>query len=289
MPRAPMPPSRQPKPAARRIADQLEPAARRAFLAAMRDVQASVDLDAIAEALRVNNVAEIGRLIDSMGETLQPLARILAQGFRVTGETTGAEVAQQTGQSFAFDAVNPRSVNWARQNSARLVLDVTNEGREAIRRVLGEAFSEGIDVRRTARRIRESIGLTSRLEQAVIHYRRDLRADGRTAEAIDRLGARYSTKLLNYRSKVIARTEIISASAHGQHEAWKQAIHEGVLGPQTQRIWLVAYDDRVCETCLPMEDQTVGMDEQFITGDGESVLMPPAHPACRCTTGLNFA
>ena len=37
-----------------------------------------------------------------------------------------------------------------------------------------------------------------------------------------------------------------------------------------------------------MDGQEVGLSEPFLTGEGEEVMYPPAHPNCRCSIGLVF-
>lgn len=43
-------------------------------------------------------------------------------------------------------------------------------------------------------------------------------------------------------------------------------------------IWRTSFDDRVCETCLPLEGQRVFIGKSFPDG----IYHPPAHPMCRC-------
>jgi len=59
---------------------------------------------------------------------------------------------------------------------------------------------------------------------------------------------------------------------------------------QTVRVWIITPDDRLCDICeaIPtLNPDGVGLDEPFLTPEGP-VDDPPAHPRCRCATGLEF-
>jgi hypothetical protein len=53
----------------------------------------------------------------------------------------------------------------------------------------------------------------------------------------------------------------------------------------------VAEDDRLDTViCEPMphlpENQNVPVDGDFVTGTGQRIMTPPAHPNCRCAVAL---
>lgn len=76
-----------------------------------------------------------------------------------------------------------------------------------------------------------------------------------------------------YRAQMISRTETITASNQGALEAFRQS---GVVEKKT---WYAALDERTCEICMGMHEETVKLDENFSYG----VSTPSAHPSCRCT------
>jgi len=151
----------------------------------------------------------------------------------------------------------------------------------------------------SARLIRGGIGLTPRLSDAV-KARYLSRVDelwGRHGN-IDRAMAgaaksaeAYKRKLLNYRSRLIARTETIRSANAGQMQAWQQAADKGLLNrARTQRVWMTSRDESVCPRCEPMHGQTVAFEgEPFVSGLGASVDMPPEHVSCRCAIRLQFS
>lgn len=282
--KAPQPPT----PPIRQVADRLEPRLRRAVLRAIDRVKNSADLAVLEEAVRNNNLSAIRSMLDRYGIVMEQAQQVMGQAFSQTGALSAQTLSAQLGQDVSFNSVNPRAVQWMRREGGRLISDMTEEGYQAVRTILAESLASGMSPARTAQRLRSVVGLTDRLTEAVVNYARRLLEDGRTEQQIDRSVDRYTNRLTRYRATVIARTEIISASAHGQQELWHQARDRGLLSDNARRVWIVTPDDRTCDDiCVPMEDQEVGLDEPFTTGDGQAVMTPPAHQQCRCAMGMN--
>ncbi len=75
----------------------------------------------------------------------------------------------------------------------------------------------------------------------------------------------------------IARTELAFGYNAGAYGATKDAQAQGYIG-DCKKVWLTAYDKRVCPICAKMDGEKRNMDEHFSNGK----LLPPAHPHCRC-------
>lgn len=185
-----------------------------------------------------------------------------------------------------FTRVNPESVRWARERSARLVVEVNARTREGIREAVAMSIREGLPPRRSAKIIRDMVGLTGRDARAVAALREKMVRRGAAPSSIDRQTTSYANRLLKRRSLSIARTETMAAASQGQAELWRQAEEAGLLSGDENVVWIVTPDDRLCDTCAPMDGQVVRRGETFTTGDGDSVDAPPAHPMCRCSWGL---
>lgn len=185
-----------------------------------------------------------------------------------------------------FTRVNDESVRWARNRSATLVTEVNAATREGIREAVSMSIREGLPPRKTARLIRDMVGLTGRDVRAVANLRERMIARGISGVSLDRQSQSYANKLLRRRTENIVRTETMSAASQGQAELWRQAAEDGLLPSEVNRVWIVTPDDRLCEVCEPMDGQVVAAGEMFVTGDGDEVEMPPAHPSCRCSWGL---
>ena len=183
-----------------------------------------------------------------------------------------------------FDLTNPRAVEWARQKAATLVVAIEESTMQTIRTVIADGIQNGVPVRTTARKLRQSIGLTSRQWQSVNNFEDKLIKAGASQAAAAKGAERFSKVVLRRRAENIARTETIAAGFQGRTELWTQAHDRGLIDKdEVKRKWIVTPDDRLDKfICLPMSGQTVGMEQPFITGQGNAVVGPPAHPQCRC-------
>lgn len=216
-------------------------------------------------------------------------------------------IVGQSGRSltYAFDVTSPTSLAWASNSSASLVVRVTEQTRSAIRELIASGVQNGIPPQSLARSIKGVIGLRSDQQSALANAMARLDAarpgstvkvgsrsivipsDGLSQARLSSIANRYSDELLKQRAILIARTETIDAANEGQSELWKQAVERGDLPDDVKRVWIVTPDDRLCPNiCEPMEGQVVGLDEPFITGEGDEVDAPGAHPDCRCAQGI---
>jgi hypothetical protein len=204
-------------------------------------------------------------------------------------------------------------VTYIREQSARLVQQVSDQIRATVREVVDRGIREGSGTATMAREIKTFIGLTADQQQAVINYRtmlerqsaaaltrelRDRRFDPTleravapggprlTAAQIDAQVDAYQRRSLAMRAETIARTESITALNTGQRAAWSQVVEQGgVQRGDVRQYWHVARDERTCPTCRPiprMNPNGVGLNEAFVTPDG-MVEGPTMHPRCRCT------
>jgi hypothetical protein len=83
------------------------------------------------------------------------------------------------------------------------------------------------------------------------------------------------------RSEMIAVTETTRAYAEGNREYWNNT---GVVDGKT---WRTAFDDVVCELCIPLEGATAPLNGWTWTNPaGETIetdpRQPPRHVNCRC-------
>jgi len=278
------------EPLIQRIADRLAPKVRREFLAAVDRIRGRVDFGALADALegRDATAATVATRLDELGPELADIATILRQGFMAAGEATAGELAA-VGISTRFDIVNPSAVAWARQHGAHLIVNITEESRQAVREIIADAFTEGLAPRDAARLIQAVVGLDERRARATAAFRSQLVDDGVALDAVEQRVGRYARAQLRDRARVIASHETLVASSAGQHEAWRAARDQGFLDPErTRRVWIVTGDGRLCNLCEPMADQERTLETPFTRGDGVAVVRPPSHVRCRCTTGLRL-
>lgn len=272
-------------------ADSMRREMNRAFLRSIARTQDALTLAAIERALESGDLAAAEEAIPwdvlerEFTAEIQP---VVAETVRRGGEASIKHLPAAVVAQMRFDLLNPRSVDFIRQHTAELVREVIEETRAAIRGVIQRAFEEGMHPRRSARYIRELVGLTERQAAAVENLRRRLLRDGASMQRAEEEAAKYSRRLHRNRALNIARTETLRAANEGQNLLWQQGIEEGLILPErTFREWIVTPDDRLCEFCEPMDGQRVGMNEPFQSELGP-VDLPPLHPGCRCTVALHF-
>ena len=271
-----------------RVADQLAPALRRAFLEAISQLRGRIDPQRLLQLIAAGDQGNLGafwRAYEAeMGVAFRPAIRDTLLG-------AAAATNRRLGAGISFDLTNSRAVELIETQAARLVQNITEESRQAIREVLRQGFLGNADVPTMARRIRQSIGLTPRYATAVENYRRAQVQSGASQSRADSRAEAYSDELLRLRATTIARTETIMAANGGQQAVWQEARRQGLIAPTQRRIWVVTPDDRLCPICeaIASENQDgVGMDEPFRSSDVGAVMFPPAHPSCRCATALEL-
>lgn len=201
--------------------------------------------------------------------------------------------------AFRFDRTNPESIRWAEQHAAKLVSEISEESRKAVRSVVTRAFAEQIPPRQAALMIKNSVGMTEAQANAVVNLHQTIinnpgklvyagktkirvPAAGMDTARLDKALQAYADRLTKQRAIMIARTETIAAANEGQTMLWKQAQEKGLLPATIRHTWMAAPSERTCPVCMGLDGETVVVGEMFSTG----VTNPPAHPMCRCSTGL---
>jgi SPP1 gp7 family putative phage head morphogenesis protein len=217
---------------------------------------------------------------------------------RISSQPTIAR-QQTVTVSFRFDRTNPSAVLWVERHAAELVTEVTDQTRRAIRKIITKAFVEGIPPREAAVLLRKVVGLHSRDEEALSNLKQRILENpggkvyagkrairvpekGMTNKALRDTLSKYADRLHNRRALLIARTETIRGSNEGQAQLWNQAVDAGKLSRTAKRVWITTPDERLCPICEGLEGKIAPLNGSF---DGR-FSGPPAHPACRCTTGL---
>lgn len=192
--------------------------------------------------------------------------------------------------TLSFDKTNPNSLAYAARRAGQLVQNIDTLTREAIRKIIIDSFNEGIDVRRTAVRIKNIIGLHPQWAEAVTKFEKNelnrlIKAGVKEAQAIERsqkAATAYADRLKSARAKTIARTEIQIAQNEGRMEGYNQAAEAGYIAPDTMKMWITAPDERTCDICAPLDGEVVPWNGNFSIG----LQKPIVHPNCRCTFAI---
>lgn len=303
---------------AHRIADRLEPEIRDAFLEAVESVRDRIDLAELEAAVRSGDVARVRTALKAqalrraLGQRAG-LAEIFRRGFGSTGQASAGVISEELGARFAFDFRDPNAIVAARSQVGTLITRIDRDQLLMVRGVMGRAFSEGLPTDRSARLIRDVVGIRHDWAQAPLNLRREIEA-GQTAAAtsrrldaatkqrirsrvsagtvtpefLDDVQETYAASLRNRRGLDIARTEGIRAANLGQDQSWRQARRRGVLSRKARRAWVVTPDDRLREThaAVPFDNPDgVRIGEPFETFLGP-VMFPPLETNCRCGVAL---
>lgn len=296
-----------------RVADRRMDRMAKTIEKAVKAAQDILDIKELGTALETripgNVDAVLGPALVVLETTLyKPLEKVLFGILAEAGEAVAKDTRKygkfrtaETFKDLRFDLVNPEATAWASGKSSQLVTNITSDTRQSIQAIIASMFDEGVSGPGAARLIRQHIGLTPQYSNAVLSLRKHLGDPrnagkkiyaGRTPIRIPKTGAdvafierragRYAQRLLNVRTRTIARTEGIAAANQGQIQLWKQATKEGLLFGNELKEWIVTPDDRLCPICEPLDRELAPLKESFSIG----LDSPPAHPNCRCTTGL---
>lgn len=308
------------------MADKMEPDIARAFAEGMRQLRALIPEQELARMIEEGSVsAALGSVSDQqVSAAMQEFSAAMSQS-AVAGAALAAEtqptVMGQNGLrvQFVFDPANPHVGDFAREQAAHRIREVSTDIRAVVRSVIERETMAGRNPRTTARIVRQSIGLTMRQEAAVTNYRRMLQNLDKTAlerelrdrrfdsalrrairnqeplsaSQVNRMVDRYRERYIKYRSEVIARTESIRSLQGGARALYQSYIDDGRIAvQQVRRFWHYTHDSRTRDEHrqIPgMNPEGVGQDEPFDTPLGP--LMFPGDPTgvpenvinCRCT------
>lgn len=95
-------------------------------------------------------------------------------------------------------------------------------------------------------------------------------------------------KAMVTRAEKLGDNEAFHASKLGQSLIWLIRQKNGELPSDTEKQWITADDERVCQVCGPLHGKRVKLNEQWRTIDGDSIWAPGIHPKCRCDVRLIY-
>jgi len=209
----------------------------------------------------VEQLADWDAIIEEGQRILKPeLLKILAEGGKAVVER---KIIKQEAEP-RFDILGIPAVKWAEKHTAKLVTEVIEETKQAIRQEVKAGIDYGKSIQKIAKELRPIVGLTSRQAGAVAKYRILLEEQALPQQKIASLVERYANRLHKFRTQMIARTETASALSEGTLQGFEQIGIKRVRG---------VADEEACEYCLE------NIDGKVYTIDEASGLIP-AHPQC---------
>lgn len=303
-----------------RISAQHERRMLQTFTAIITEVRDQAVISEIVRALETGDVERVIFLLQLDETTWQPLEEAVREAYRTGGLVTATAIGSiPTAEgtiAAKFNMRSPSAERWLAEQSSRLVTEVIEPQKQAIREYLNAGLVRGDNPRtmaldvvgriNTVTKKREGgiVGLTSQQAQWIANARaelesldsnyltrrlRDKRFD-RTIErairegkplpasAIDNAINRMQAIAEKYRGDVIARTESINALRAGQFESITQAVEAGEVDQQdVTKEWDDSGNDgRTRESHRRADGQKVPIDQPFIVGRDR--LMYPGDP-----------
>lgn len=270
-------------------------------------------LEEIADLITAGRITEA---LDMMEEVGPSFVNAFEAAYLAAGLSTANLIRNRVATLIDFNQLNIRSINALQRERLRLVQNLTIGQRQASLLAIQDGLAQGVSSTVIARRLKSSIGLSTRQVQASRNFRRlletnnlrtlqfrlrDRRFDATIRRAaregivltqtqIDRMVLRYEERALRRRSLDIARSEALRAVNMADEEMWQQAVEAGVVDPdQLVSIWFTASDERVRTSHALMHEQERPFNEPFLSGNGNLLMFPgdPSAPGndtinCRC-------
>lgn len=293
-----------------RVAGKREPQFARAYLRLIRGLIDGDTADALRRA--IDRVYDGRMTIDEAVDVIEwynpadPLASkkwmMLAEGlnrfYLETAEEAGAGEMRARGFPIKFTVqkagrigavivpVNPYTAAWAENRSGELIVDINDQQRELVRRLIEEKIGQSLRSKDVLEEIERTVGLTDREWWFVANREDLLRKQGWDLDSIRAAVDKYTKKLLRARAKRIARTETVFAYSAGLEDSWQMAADEGFVENPLKE-WVELTDSpRTCKVCRGLAGQRVPVNQPFISEIAGEIMRPPAHPHCRCTMFL---
>lgn len=301
----------------RRLYDEAEALAERSVLKSIRRTRQEY----AAEIARLTAIGDYAAVLLIADEFATKVGQAISSEYERAFHRAATKITQGLSDGVkiqvSYSGTNPRAASHLAAKGAKLVSEITADQRNAIRMILDDAFASGTNPKQAAIRIANNIGLTSKQTRAVVNYRRlleqgssealdralrdpnfdDLVRTQRLKQSdIDRMVATYQRNYVRHRARLIARTEMLSATNAGAYEAYSQATESGSLDKyEYVRQWLTVGDERVRGSHRSMHKQVRPYGEKFLSGAGNLLQYPhdPAAPLseriqCRCFASTRF-
>lgn len=258
------------------------------------------DLRDVEEAIAGGDV---DRVIRGLDLAAQRFAEEIASRIAVAAVAAARAASEATGRLISYDSSNVFATRLLTEERMRVISDLVAEQRELIRQVLSRGIAEGINPRKLARELVDSLGLTPAMEATVARYEAELRAgqfalarrralrDARSDRSlrgeltdgqVESMVARYRDGWRQHRAEAIARTEALAALHEGVDELFRQAFASGELSEnEVEVIWTSALKTTTRDAHRAMHDQRRRPGEPFTSGAGNQLRFPgdPRAPA----------
>lgn len=174
--------------------------------------------------------------------------------------------------------------NFAREYTQNVVMYHSDTSRLGTSKLVQLALDRGVPTEGIGSLAWRALGVDPKWANAAMNYRKALleAEEPMPRSLIERAWDRYVADATGARAELFAQTETMTAMNFGQQMIWEQAILNGDLPRDANKVWITAMDERVCPICEPLDKKAVPILTRFKTDAGK-LWVPPAHPRCRCT------
>ena len=172
---------------------------------------------------------------------------------------------------------------WIGKRGDSLAVDLSRAQHDALSKLLRHHIvDDPLDSVHLAQYLRPLVGLTEQEQGYVDRRHASLIEAGTPLVRAVAMAQDYSAFLRRRRATRIARTEMAMAYNYGALIAVQNA--PLIPGDSYQKVWRTQRGVRTCAFCDALDGQVVGLAETFpgVTAKLPNVLVPPAHPHCRC-------
>lgn len=263
----------------------------RALQAALKKSGATIPEAAFTQ-LRLGNIDAFLEYVDwnKIRAGFGDLEQVMIAAAQKAGTSTYALGGVDAELLFAL--IDERAVIYAQERVGNLIVEITEQMRETVRETIAQAELGQMTYQQAALRLQSTIPLTSRDSKAVDkfidkkfqQFMRDGLSEAKSRIKAQNVGAQYAAKLLESRTRTIARTEIMDASMSGRYLGWEAGVTAGYISNDSVKEWIAEPD--ACPICSALDGKLIGWNDQWEFPEGVTAgstnRMPPAHPNCRC-------
>lgn len=301
----------------RSITKDMEPRIRASFLSSMRDIKSRAQMGILRNALRDNDIEAAINALNLDAAAYTDMTSRVIEIYGKSGESTISQgrwiYPDGTRAVVRYNSLSPRAEAWARDQSTRLAVGLSNEAQGVARDVIADGYALGRNTDRIARdlvgrigasgrRTGGAVGLDSQSAKWVGNLKQYLTTDPKRALSmklnkrdkdalrrmidagkmptnaqVDALLRRYENNLLMVRGRRIARTETINAIEAGKYEAWRQGLDKTEIPERfIIRTWVHtgrSAMDRI-EHIMMNGDQRRGLQIPHVMPDGAEMMHP---------------
>ena len=266
----------------RKVSDSQAKVVKKAYLESVKQTLDYTDWDRFEHLYHANEDAEA---LDIIRFQSMDVSDTLLSCAGKCGRIVGNSISEFVGVGYVFGLDNPNMVKYIDKYAAEEVTLVDDGTKQAIREVIRQGPTDGLNVRAQARLVEDMVGLNEPQAVAVTNFRDDLIDQGISESEIERQCSKYADSLLRDRAETIALNETNEAAASGQYYSTYDACDRGVLDPDEYEAFrIITDDDRLCDECLAVEDEGRDLPDGTYDSTGESIAK--VHIKCRCSEGI---